>query len=54
MNLTLSAFVTACLRENNHRMSKFDPRLLRPQLMPMVASWGLKGLALLARYHRRS
>jgi hypothetical protein len=43
-DLTPARFIAACLRENDYRMGKFDGRLLRPQLMPMLASLGLKGL----------
>ncbi len=52
VDLTPREFVMACLQENAYRMGKFDPRLLRPQLMPILATLGLAGLRLLPQ--RRS
>jgi len=30
-------FLTLCLRENERRLSFYDPRLLRPRLVPTIA-----------------
>ena len=30
-------FVELCLRENEKRLAPYDPRLLRPQLVPSIA-----------------
>lgn len=46
MNLTLERFLTTCLQENQRRMSKFDPQLLQPQLMPRLASIALRTIQL--------
>ncbi len=35
--LTISRVLEACLSENRRLMASFDPRLLRPRLMPRVA-----------------
>lgn len=35
--LTAERFITACLRENDRYMRDFDPRLLRPRVIPALA-----------------
>jgi hypothetical protein len=37
-NITPKEFLNFCLQENNKRMSKFDPRLLQPKLLPRLCS----------------
>ena len=36
-NLTLHGLLGRCLAENDRRMAPYDPRLLRPQLVPALA-----------------
>jgi hypothetical protein len=36
-NLTLAAFLRACIDENDRYMATFDPRLIRPRVMPALA-----------------
>jgi hypothetical protein len=36
-NLTLTRFIRTCIEENDRCMASFDPRLLRPRLIPMLA-----------------
>jgi hypothetical protein len=36
-NLTLQKFIAACLEENEMHMASFDPRLLRPRVVPTLA-----------------
>lgn len=50
--LTLETFLQACLEENTKRMSLYDDRLLRPQVLPIATSIACRGLKLLPR--RRS
>lgn len=40
-NLTPAKFVRACLEENERYMRDFDPRLLRPRVIPTLASIAL-------------
>ena len=40
-NLTPQSFLNACLEENTRRMSRFDDRLLRPQLLNAIAKIAL-------------
>jgi len=54
IDLTPEKFLTACLQENQRRMSKFDSRLLQPQLMPRIASIALQTLQLLPRRKPRT
>jgi hypothetical protein len=54
MDLTPEKFLTACLQENKRRMSKFDQRLLEPQLMPRIASIALRTLQLIPRRKPRT
>jgi hypothetical protein len=44
---TVRSFVEACHSENARRMAEFDPALLRPRLLPALASATLSGLRLL-------
>lgn len=43
-DLTLRDFVEACLSENDAQMATFDPRLLRPRIIPSIARFALKFL----------
>ena len=44
IDLTPEMFLSTCLQENARRMSKFDQRLLQPQLMPAIATTALRTL----------
>jgi hypothetical protein len=46
-NLTPKKVFSMCLQENERRMSKFDDRLLRPNLLPRLAAISLQVLKLL-------
>ncbi len=46
-NLTPQGFLNACLEENTRRLSRFDERLLRPQLLGAIAKVALNTLNLL-------
>lgn len=46
-NLTLDLLFSTCLEENTRRMSVFEDRLLRPQLMPRLVSLANLSLKLL-------
>jgi hypothetical protein len=48
-DLTLEKFFTVCLQENKHRMSKYDPRLLQPQLIPRLSNIALRTLQLIPK-----
>lgn len=48
-DLTPEIFMAACLEENKKRMSKFDQRLLQPQLMPTLTNLAYRTLKLLPR-----
>jgi hypothetical protein len=48
-DLTPESFIAACLEENKKRMSKFDKRLLEPQLMPRISSIALRTLQLIPK-----
>lgn len=52
-NLTPTIFLETCLRENEYRLARFHPDLLRPTLMPNLAKAGLAALRLLPPYGRR-
>jgi hypothetical protein len=43
-DLTPAKFVRACVEENDRYMSEFDPRLLRPRVIPTLAKIALAGL----------
>ncbi|MDX2099646.1 MAG: ferritin-like domain-containing protein [Leptolyngbyaceae cyanobacterium bins.59] len=45
-DLTPEKFLTICLQENDRRMSQFDDRLLRPQLLPSLGRVALNVLKL--------
>lgn len=49
VNLTPEKFLSTCLQENSRRMSVYDDRLLRPQVMPAIASFALRGFKLLPK-----
>ncbi|MGC1381717.1 MAG: hypothetical protein WA814_11925, partial [Candidatus Baltobacteraceae bacterium] len=40
-DLTPAAFVRACIEENDRYMAAFDPRLLRPRVIPALAKFAL-------------
>lgn len=40
--ITLRRYLETCLRENELQMSAFDPRLLRPRVLPAIAQFILK------------
>jgi hypothetical protein len=42
--LSAPVFLQICLRENARRLAAFDPRLLRPRLVPALARMALRGL----------
>ncbi|MCC5665757.1 ferritin-like domain-containing protein [Nostoc sp. CHAB 5784] len=48
-DLTIEKFLSICLSENQRRMSKYDPRLLQPQLLPRLASIALRILELIPK-----
>lgn len=48
-DLTPETFMAACLEENQKRMSKFDPMLLQPQLMPTLTNLAYRTLKILPR-----
>ena len=48
-DLTIEKFLSICLSENQRRMSKYDPRLLKPQLLPRLASIALRILELIPK-----
>src|SRR5919199_2170955 len=48
-DLTPESFIAACLEENKKRMSKFDKRLLEPQLLPRISSIALRTLQLMPK-----
>lgn len=54
IDLTPEMFLSACIQENAKRMSKFDNRLLQPQLMPAIATTGLRTLQVLSRMKPRN
>lgn len=43
-NLTPELFFSTCLQENKKRMSKYDDRLLKPQLMPALSQFAYNAL----------
>lgn len=49
IDLTPEMFLSACLQENARRMSRFDDRLLQPQLMPALATAALRTLQFVSR-----
>ena len=46
-DLTPKLFFSTCLQENQKRMSKFDDRLLNPQLMPALSQFAYNTLKIL-------
>lgn len=48
-DLTLPQFLSATIEENQHRMSKFDDRLLEPQLLPRLAAIALRATTVLPK-----
>lgn len=53
-NLTLEKFLDVCIQENHQRMSKYDSRLLQPQLMPRLANIALSTLQLIPKRQSQS
>ena len=49
VNLTAETFLSICLRENAQRLAGFDRKLLRPWLVPTMASLALRSLRLFRR-----
>lgn len=54
IDLTFERFLSACLEENARRMSRFDDRLLKPQLIPTLATTALRSLKLMPRQKPRA
>lgn len=54
IDLTPEMFLLACLQENARRMSRFDDRLLQPQLMPALATAALRTLQFFPRLKPRT
>lgn len=50
--LAARAFLATCLGENARRLATFDPRLLRPRLVPALARMALRGLAVIPQGRR--
>ncbi|BAY99013.1 hypothetical protein NIES37_29910 [Tolypothrix tenuis PCC 7101] len=48
-DLTLEKFLSVCIQENHLRMSKYDSRLLKPELMPKLARMALRTLQFIPR-----
>jgi hypothetical protein len=40
-NLTPASFLRACIEENDRYMAAFDPRLLRPRMIPLIGRFAL-------------
>jgi hypothetical protein len=56
-DLTPAAFIRACVEENDRYMAAFDPRLLRPRVIPALAKTALtllEGVATLRDIWRKS
>ena len=54
IDLTPEMFLSACLQANARRMSRFDDRLLQPQLIPAIANAALGTLQVFSRLKPRS
>jgi hypothetical protein len=54
IELTPQKFISACLQENQHRMSKFDPQLLQPKFLPIINQIALNILQLIPQRQARS
>lgn len=54
IDLTFEKFLSACLEENARRMSRFDDRLLKPQLIPALATTALRSLKLMPKQKPRA
>jgi hypothetical protein len=48
-DLTLTKFLETCLEENERYMAAFDPRLVRPRVIPAIARFALAALQAGAR-----
>jgi hypothetical protein len=49
LDVTPEQFVLTCLEENRKRMSKFDPQLLQPKLLPRLSNVALQVLRLMPK-----
>lgn len=54
VDLSLDKFLETCIKENERRMSVYDERLLRPQMMPSLAKAALGAIRLLPQRQSRS
>ncbi len=54
IDLTPEMFLSACLQENAQRMSRFDDRLLQPQLMPAITTAALRTVQFFSRLKPRN
>ena len=54
MDISPRGFLQLCLRENDRRLSPYDPRLLRPRFVPTVARTALVALSLPAKLTGKS
>lgn len=54
LDVTPQQFVATCLAENRKRMSKFDPQLLQPKLLPYLSTVALQVLRLLPKQQQPS
>lgn len=54
IDVTPETFLSACIQENAKRMSKFDARLLQPQLMPAITTTALRTLQFVSRLKPRT
>jgi hypothetical protein len=54
MGLTLEKFLHTCIAENDRRMSIYDDRLLRPEVLPILSGLGLRAINLLPKKKSRS
>jgi hypothetical protein len=48
-NLTPASFIRTCIAENERYMKDFDPRLLRPRVVPALAQFALAIIELIER-----
>ena len=53
MNLTLDNFISTCIQENARRMSVYDPNLLRPEFLPILAKAAFSTLKFIPKSQSR-